>query len=212
MRRRPLSAWSRGGLIAYYVALLLFFIVTLILPVAGNPDTTMGRKDVIYGYEAAGFSWNLLFNSYDDVYEAIVPSKAVRDAVSDKTILAALLLYGSSLDEVGSKGIAGAWSKLLVQVYSICLQFAWLSNAIPILLLLQIIFRFEEGPWRNLLIYSSCFLCILASSFLVLSLLAWSWPTLISPGASGYFFWIFSLFLLSPFDNEQRLAWPYSRG
>ena len=73
-----MSAWSRGGLIAYYVALLLFFIVTLILPVAGNPDTTMGRKDVIYGYEAAGFSWNLLFNSYDDVYEAIVPSKALR--------------------------------------------------------------------------------------------------------------------------------------
>ena len=210
MRRRSKSTWSKGGLIAYYVGILLFFIATFFLPVIGNPDTTMGRNDVVYGYEAAELSWSLLFNSYEDVYEALVPSEAVRDAVSDKTIIATLMLYGSSLDEPGSKGIAGAWSKLLVQAYSICLQFAWLSNAIPILLLVQVIFRFEEGPWRTLLIYSSRFLCIFACSFLVLPLLAWSWPTLISPGASGYFFWVFSLFLLSPFDGEQRLAWPYS--
>ncbi len=214
MRSHPDLSWSKKRLICYYVALLIGFMATFFAPVIGNPDTTMGRKDVVYGYEAAAMSWQLFFNSYDDVYKAIAPSQAARESVSDKTMIAAVLLYGSRVDGHGvQKGFRARdpwWSKLLVHAYSICLQFAWLCNAIPILLLLQMALRLPE-PVRQLLGYSSFFLFILSSSFLVLQLLAWSWP---AGGASsiGYFFWWLMISYMAPLSKEQRKAWPYSCG
>ncbi|MCH2141343.1 MAG: hypothetical protein MK100_09995 [Phycisphaerales bacterium] len=200
---------SKKLLACRYGIAFVVFIVTFFLPVIDDPDRDKG---VIYGHDAAAMSWELLVGNpfYDDVYEAFMPSKEVRESVSDKTIIAAFLLYSSRLDEVGQKD-SSFFSKPLVHVYSICLQVAWLCNAIPILLLLLIVFKLRDGLWRKLLLLSSYVLVIIPILLVVLPMLVLSRPVFMGHGSLGYFFWMMSLFMMSPLVYWRRKIWPFCR-
>ncbi len=208
MSRWKKRTWSRKSLTRQYCAFFALFIVSFFAPVLGDPDRAMS---VISGHDAAAFSWELLVGDpfYDDAYKAFVPSKSVRESVSDKTIIAAFLLYSSRLDEAGPED--PSFSKPLVHVYSICLQVAWLCNAIPILLLLLIVLKLRDGPLRKLLLLSSCFLFIIAISLVVVPLLAWSWPIFLGRGTTGYWLWMASLCMMSPVGFWPRKLWPFCR-
>lgn len=169
---------------------LLAFVVSFFLPVLQGSARNAG--DTLSGYEAADASWSFLFNSYGNLipdHAGTSSNTAETSARSqtEKTIFAALLLYSSSIGEEGPKDMPGEGGKVLVHVYSFCLQLAWISNAIPMLLLLVFLLRHE--PARLLLLGASWLLAILACSFIVVSILSLSWP----PYSMGYWVWAGSL-------------------